>query len=52
MGPNRMGGPNALIDTKISVKGMAEVIDSLVLKILGDFIITTDLQYLGKTLFL
>ena len=32
-----MGGPNALIDTKTSVKGMAEVIDSLVLKNSGRF---------------
>ena len=32
-----MGGPNALIDTKTSVKGMAEVIDSLVLKNSGKF---------------
>ena len=32
-----MGGPNALIDTNISVKGMAEVIDSLVLKNSGRF---------------
>jgi NAD(P)-dependent dehydrogenase (short-subunit alcohol dehydrogenase family) len=32
-----MGGPNALIDTKTSVKGMAEVIDSLVLKNSGSF---------------
>ena len=32
-----MGGPNALIDTKTSVKGMAEVIDSLVLKNSGGF---------------
>jgi len=32
-----MGGPNALIDKKTSVKGMAEVIDSLVLKNSGRF---------------
>ena len=32
-----MGGPNALIDTKTSIKGMAEVIDSLVLKNSGRF---------------
>ena len=32
-----MGGPNALIDKKTSVKGMAEVIDSLVLKNSGSF---------------
>ena len=32
-----MGGPNALIDTKTSVKGMAEVIDNLVLKNSGRF---------------
>ena len=32
-----MGGPNALIDTKTSVKGMAKVIDSLVLKNSGRF---------------
>ena len=32
-----MGGPNALIDTKTSVKGMTEVIDSLVLKNSGRF---------------
>ena len=32
-----MGGPNALIDTKTSVKGMAEVIDSLLLKNSGRF---------------
>ena len=32
-----MGGPNALIDTKTSVKGMAEVINSLVLKNSGRF---------------
>ena len=32
-----MGGPNALIDTKTSVKGMTEVIDSLVLKNSGKF---------------
>ena len=32
-----MGGPNALIDTKTSVKGMAEVVDSLVLKNSGRF---------------
>ena len=32
-----MGGPNAPIDTKTSVKGMAEVIDSLVLKNSGRF---------------
>jgi len=32
-----MGGPNALIDTKTSVKGMAEVIDRLVLKNSGKF---------------
>ena len=32
-----MGGPNALIDTKTSVKGMTEVIDNLVLKNSGRF---------------
>ena len=32
-----MGGPNALIDTKTSVKGMVEVINSLVLKNSGRF---------------
>lgn len=32
-----MGGPNALIDTKTSIKGMAEVIDSLILKNSGRF---------------
>ena len=32
-----MGGPNALIDTKTSIKGMAGVIDSLVLKNSGRF---------------
>ena len=32
-----MGGPNALIDTKTSVKGMTEVIDSLVIKNSGRF---------------
>ena len=32
-----MGGPNALIDVKTSVKGMTEVIDSLVLKNSGRF---------------
>ena len=32
-----MGGPNALIDTKTSVKGMAKVIDNLVLKNSGRF---------------
>ncbi|MDC1296434.1 SDR family oxidoreductase [Alphaproteobacteria bacterium] len=32
-----MGGPNALIDTKTSVKGMVEVIDSLTLKNSGKF---------------
>ena len=32
-----MGGPNALIDTKTSVKGMAKVIDSLVLINSGRF---------------
>ena len=32
-----MGGPNALIDTKTSVKGLIEVIDSLTLKNSGKF---------------
>ena len=32
-----MGGPNALIDKKTSVKGMAEVVESLVLKNSGRF---------------
>ncbi len=32
-----MGGPNALIDTKTSVKGMTEVIESLVPKNSGRF---------------
>ena len=32
-----MGGPNALIDTKTSVKGMTKVIDSLVIKNSGRF---------------
>ena len=32
-----MGGPNALIDTKTSVKGMAEVIDNLASKNSGKF---------------
>ena len=32
-----MGGPNALIDTKTSIKGMADVIDNLVLKNSGRF---------------
>jgi hypothetical protein len=32
-----MGGPNALIDTKTSVKGMTEAIDNLTSKNSGKF---------------